>query len=145
MAGNTSKLLTTLEAASQEDLDVVDADIQALESQLKLRYAVRKVLCSLLGVVPVKPKHKSRMITPAEADGTLPMQSKSSQERRLQIAKILLKGPQFAEKLRDQIGAAPQGWDRTLEYPWFAKQPDGSYRLTEEGRRAVTGNKVAEV
>ena len=32
MAGNTSKLLTTLEAASQEDLDVVDADIQALES-----------------------------------------------------------------------------------------------------------------
>ena len=141
MAGNTSKLLTTLEAASQEDLDVVDADIQALESQLKLRYAVRKVLCSLLGVVPVKPKRKSQMITPAEADGTLPMQSKSSQERRLQIAKILLKGPQFAEKLRDQIGAAPQGW----EYPWFAKQPDGSYRLTEEGRRAVTGIKVAEV
>ena len=41
MAGNTSKLLTTLEAASQEDLDVVDADIQVLESQLELRFAVR--------------------------------------------------------------------------------------------------------
>ena len=69
MAGNTSKLLTTLEAASQEDLDVVDADIQALESQLKLRYAVRKVLCSLLGVVPVKPKHKSRMGEVRPVDG----------------------------------------------------------------------------
>ncbi|WP_294124301.1 hypothetical protein, partial [Sphingomonas sp.] len=64
------------------------------------------------------------------------------QERCQAVAKLLLNGPRRVGELRDELGIAESTMFKILNCRWFAKHGYGEYRLTAEGRTAVTGKQA---
>lgn len=63
-------------------------------------------------------------------------------ERRKSLAKLLLDGPKRAGELQKEMGMPNASFFHALQCRWFAKCGYGQYRITAEGRTAITGKQA---
>jgi hypothetical protein len=117
-------LLTALQSSTQEDLEAVDAQIDALTKQLASLNALRRVL-------QIKLHGKlTRTRTPGSAKG-------KTKEYRIAAAKYLLHaGSVKTMLLARECNIPPGSMTGVIAHPWFEDGPNGVV-LSKEGQLAV--------
>jgi hypothetical protein len=142
----TLKWLDWLTSAQQSDLDEIDAAVAAVEKEIaekvgRLRGTLES-LKQLRRVLEIKvngPKpHKkhTKKARPVEPITAAPSANGDHNTLKLRMARLLgSQGPKTIHDIAAALNVDGRGLMPHARTDWFQRKEDGSYRLTEIGRK----------